>query len=165
MKQLERTSPLSHPQRGAAKIGCIIGVVFVVILGIVAMSSISTYNGLVAGQEKVTAAWQEIDYKPSGAYTKVAAVEASSKPATFTVRQPMISSLRRNLQREHLERLIDLSLKEGNSPASWERARLSSKRAARDSKARRRRAPAGRTHHAANTRSRWVSEPAVHRDA
>ena len=30
----------------------------------------------------------------------------------------MISSLRRNLQREHLERLIDLSLKEGNSPAS-----------------------------------------------
>ncbi|MFK7882770.1 MAG: zinc-dependent metalloprotease [Phycisphaerales bacterium] len=34
--------------------------------------------------------------------------EASSKK--FTARQPMISSLRRNLQREHLERLIDLSM-------------------------------------------------------
>ncbi len=29
---------------------------------------------------------------------------------TYTNRQPMISSLRRNLQREHLERLIDLSM-------------------------------------------------------
>ncbi len=29
---------------------------------------------------------------------------------TYTARQPMISSLRRNLQREHLERLIDLSM-------------------------------------------------------
>ncbi len=36
----------------------------------------------------------------------------------FTSRQPMISSLRRNLQREHLERLIDLTLpKNGNSAA------------------------------------------------
>jgi hypothetical protein len=32
----------------------------------------------------------------------------------FTARQPLISSLRRNLQREHLERLIDLSM-----PATW----------------------------------------------
>jgi hypothetical protein len=30
--------------------------------------------------------------------------------ATYTARKPMISSLRRNLQREHLERLIDLTL-------------------------------------------------------
>jgi hypothetical protein len=28
----------------------------------------------------------------------------------FTAREPMVSSLRRNLQREHLERLIDLSM-------------------------------------------------------
>jgi hypothetical protein len=36
----------------------------------------------------------------------------------FSTRQPMISSLRRNLQREHLERLIDLTLpKNGNSAA------------------------------------------------
>ncbi len=32
---------------------------------------------------------------------------------TFSARQPMISSLRRNLQREHLNRLIDLSMPEG----------------------------------------------------
>ncbi len=36
----------------------------------------------------------------------------------FSTRQPMISSLRRNLQREHLERLIDLTMpKNGNSAA------------------------------------------------
>ena len=36
----------------------------------------------------------------------------------YSTRQPMISSLRRNLQREHLERLIDLTLpKNGNSAA------------------------------------------------
>ncbi len=35
----------------------------------------------------------------------------------FSVRKPMISSLRRNLQREHLERLIDLTLP-GNGPSA-----------------------------------------------
>ncbi len=35
----------------------------------------------------------------------------------YTARQPLISSLRRNLQREHLERLIDLSL-----PGGWRSA-------------------------------------------
>jgi hypothetical protein len=39
--------------------------------------------------------WKELDEKPSG---------------EFSARKPMISSLRRNLQREHLERLIDLSM-------------------------------------------------------
>ncbi|MCP3906078.1 MAG: DUF5117 domain-containing protein [Planctomycetes bacterium] len=39
--------------------------------------------------------WQELDGNPNGRYSE---------------RQPMISSLRRNLQREHLDRLIDLSL-------------------------------------------------------
>ncbi|MEM9559561.1 MAG: zinc-dependent metalloprotease, partial [Planctomycetota bacterium] len=36
----------------------------------------------------------------------------------FTVRKPMISSMRRNLQREHLGRLIDLSLMDGGFSAS-----------------------------------------------
>lgn len=42
-----------------------------------------------------SAIWTELDTKPA---------------TTFTARQPMISSLRRNLQNEHVERLIDLSL-------------------------------------------------------
>jgi hypothetical protein len=37
----------------------------------------------------------------------------------FTARRPMISSLRRNLQREHLERLIDLSMGDSYSSASY----------------------------------------------
>lgn len=38
--------------------------------------------------------------------------------ATYTARRPLISSLRRNLQREYLERLIDLSMPEGWPGAS-----------------------------------------------
>jgi hypothetical protein len=45
--------------------------------------------------EVTEAAWTELDEAPRGRYT---------------ARQPMISSVRRNLQREHLERLIDLAL-------------------------------------------------------
>lgn len=41
------------------------------------------------------AAWSELDKSPSG---------------SFTPRAPYISSLRRNLQREHMERMIDLTL-------------------------------------------------------
>ena len=41
------------------------------------------------------AIWSELDKAPS---------------RTYTARKPMISSLRRNLQHEHVERLIDLSL-------------------------------------------------------
>lgn len=37
----------------------------------------------------------------------------------FSARQPMISSLRRNLQREHLERLIDLTLPGNGSAAAY----------------------------------------------
>jgi hypothetical protein len=37
----------------------------------------------------------------------------------FTARRPMISSLRRNLQREHLERLIDLSMGQSFSSVSY----------------------------------------------
>lgn len=47
--------------------------------------------------------WNELDQKPGGKYS---------------ARKPMISSLRRNLQREHLKRLIDLSLPgSSDSPA------------------------------------------------
>ena len=49
------------------------------------------------------AVWTELDEQPQG---------------EFTVRKPMISSLRRNLQREHLERLIDLTLPGGGSSAA-----------------------------------------------
>lgn len=45
--------------------------------------------------EITEAAWSELDNPGAG---------------RFTARQPMISSVRRNLQREHLQRLIDLSL-------------------------------------------------------
>ena len=45
--------------------------------------------------EVTEAAWSELDEPARGRYTD---------------RQPMISSIRRNLQREHLERLIDLAL-------------------------------------------------------
>ncbi len=47
--------------------------------------------------------WNELDEKAKG---------------KFTARKPMISSLRRNLQREHLERLIDLTLPGGGSSAA-----------------------------------------------
>lgn len=45
--------------------------------------------------------------------------ELDSKPKEkFTARKPMISSLRRNLQREHMERLIDLAMPGGGSSAA-----------------------------------------------
>ena len=50
-----------------------------------------------------SAAWSELEVKSKG---------------KFTARKPLISSLRRNLQREHLERLIDLTLPGGGSSAA-----------------------------------------------
>lgn len=41
------------------------------------------------------------------------------RKAKYTAREPMISSLRRNLQREHLERLIDLSMPGSNFVAAY----------------------------------------------
>jgi hypothetical protein len=49
-----------------------------------------------------TAIWSELDSKPQG---------------EVSARKPRISSLRRNLQREHLERLIDLMLSESSNAA------------------------------------------------
>jgi hypothetical protein len=52
----------------------------------------------------------------SSAWTELEAVDGGKK---FTDRQPLISSLRRNLQREHIDRLMDLANnKLGNSPAA-----------------------------------------------
>ncbi len=56
------------------------------------------------------AAWKELDSAPEG---------------SFSERRPMISSLRRNLQREHMERLIDLSMESGMGAASKPIANLS----------------------------------------
>ena len=64
--------------------------------------------------QKVTASvWTEIGYPMD----EVASTNASAtaQPASYSARQPMISSLRRNLQREHLERLIDLCLSKVDS--------------------------------------------------
>lgn len=55
--------------------------------------------------EKIKAAiWSELERRPDKRYT---------------ARNPMISNLRRNLQREHLERLIDLSLPEADFGAAY----------------------------------------------
>ena len=51
-----------------------------------------------------TATWSELSMKPD---------------KKFTARQPMISSLRRNLQREHLTRLIDLSMPGAGRTAAY----------------------------------------------
>ncbi|MFT4540565.1 MAG: hypothetical protein ACI835_003016 [Planctomycetota bacterium] len=62
------------------------------------------------------AVWQEVGYKPGEG---IQIREASAKKrSAYTNRRPMISSLRRNLQREHLDRLIDLSLEKATSPSA-----------------------------------------------
>jgi len=61
------------------------------------------------------ATWEEIGF--SGNLRQ--AREASfAKVKAFTVRTPAIPSLRRNLQSEHLQRMIDLSLQKTTSPAT-----------------------------------------------
>src|SRR5262245_25589408 len=61
------------------------------------------------------ATWQEIGFGGNGR----AAREASfAKVKAFTVRTPAISSLRRNLQSEYLQRMIDLSLQKTSSPST-----------------------------------------------
>jgi hypothetical protein len=61
------------------------------------------------------AVWEEVGFGGSGARAR----EASwSRPKAFTVRRPAITSLRRNLQREHLERLLDLALQKGSSSST-----------------------------------------------
>ncbi len=61
MKQLSLTSSVPCSQRGAVKPGCLVGIVVLVVALVVLFTGVSLYNGLVAGQERVGAAWQEID--------------------------------------------------------------------------------------------------------
>jgi hypothetical protein len=63
------------------------------------------------------AAWREIGFGGSGGKVREASF-AKAKAKAFTVRTPAISSLRRNLQREHLDRMIDLSLQRGSSSST-----------------------------------------------
>ncbi len=62
-----------------------------------------------------TAAWSEIGFTGSKAQPREATF---SRSKAFSVRLPAISSLRRNLQREHLQRLIDLALQRGYSSST-----------------------------------------------
>jgi len=60
--------------------------------------------------------WEEVGY--GGARAGSSRVrEAGFKKRAYTARTPVISSLRRNLQREHLERLIDLALEDSTRPS------------------------------------------------
>jgi hypothetical protein len=43
----------------------------------------------------------------------------NAKKLVFTARKPLVSSIRRNLQREHIDRLIDLSLPAKGAPAAY----------------------------------------------
>jgi hypothetical protein len=62
--------------------------------------------------------WRELGLGAAAPAARAQAQDASfGKGRTFTPRSPALSSLRRNLQREHLERMIDLSLEAGTSSA------------------------------------------------
>jgi len=63
-----------------------------------------------------TAAWKEIGFNGTSAGQPREASFAKSK--AFSVRQPAISSLRRNLQTEHVQRMIDLALQKGTSSST-----------------------------------------------
>ena len=58
-----------------------------------------------------SAIWEEVGYGDPRSGSSLVR-EAGFKKKAFTTRSPMISSLRRNLQREYLERLIDLALED-----------------------------------------------------
>jgi hypothetical protein len=62
--------------------------------------------------------WRELGLAAADDKARTEVRDASfGKGRVFTPRNPALSSLRRNLQREHLERLIDLSLENGTSSA------------------------------------------------
>ena len=74
-----------------------------------------------------SAIWAEIGYAPEAYESDAKAVAASSPKSgtAFSARRPMISSLRRGLQREHLERLMDLCIERSWATASKTIAMLS----------------------------------------
>ncbi|HEX6883365.1 MAG TPA: zinc-dependent metalloprotease [Planctomycetota bacterium] len=61
------------------------------------------------------AAWEELGFGGNSGRPREAGFKGTR---AFTVRAPAISSLRRNLQREHLQRMIDLALQRGNSAST-----------------------------------------------
>ncbi len=61
------------------------------------------------------AAWEELGFGGNGGKAREASF---AKVKAFTVRTPAISSLRRNLQREHLQRMLDLALQKGTSSST-----------------------------------------------
>ena len=63
------------------------------------------------------AAWGELGLGADGAGRAQVQDATFTKDKVFTPRAPALSSLRRNLQREHLERLISLTLSDGSSAA------------------------------------------------
>ena len=75
--------------------------------------------GRVYDNEFLTPATEDMITLPEILKTLEAEVwsELDLGPGSYSDRQPMISSLRRNLQREYVERLIDLSM-----PESWRQA-------------------------------------------
>ena len=69
-------------QRGAAKTGCIIAVVAVVlVLVIVGFTLVGKYNSLVTLQERTTAAWSEIDNQYKRRFDLVPQLVATVKGA------------------------------------------------------------------------------------
>jgi hypothetical protein len=58
--------------------------------------------------------WSEIGFDGNGGKTR----EAGFKSKAFSVRSPAITSLRRNLQHEHLQRMIDLALQKNSNASS-----------------------------------------------
>ncbi|VAX41563.1 hypothetical protein MNBD_PLANCTO03-896 [hydrothermal vent metagenome] len=69
----------------------------------------------VAAEEDALTLAELMDTITAAAWTEV----NGTPDKKFTAREPMISSLRRNLQREHLERLIDLSNAGDNGAAAF----------------------------------------------
>jgi hypothetical protein len=61
------------------------------------------------------AAWSEVGFGGNSGKAKEASF---AKVKAFSVRTPAISSLRRNLQSEHLQRMIDLMLRKGSSSST-----------------------------------------------
>ena len=67
-----------------------------------------------AGEDALTLA-ELVDTVTAAVWTEV----NGTPDKTFTAREPMISSLRRNLQREHIDRLVDLSNAGENGTAAF----------------------------------------------
>jgi hypothetical protein len=59
--------------------------------------------------------WSELGFDGNGGESREASFKGTK---AFSVRSPAISSLRRNLQHEHLQRMIDLALQKNTNASS-----------------------------------------------